>query len=330
MTSVGPALASAVERLGRQLRTGWPYVVLACAVVPLLWMAISVAVKAGLFDLSGPPNQGQIGAFLTFIGATLGTVATVFAALLTRGHNARERQRLRLETVIRSLESLPAEAEKSRMAGVLSTMVLLGQERIAMRVLLPAWDEGLVDHGTATWLIGQVLTEGRYAADGDRVDEETRNEAAGLLVDRADQLADAETGRLHFPGYFMRRWKTRKRIPAQVKLDLLHAMGEMLASREKSWWSSTGNLPHWPTAVLLECVRKERDPRVRSTAAVLLDALQDAFPEQFRRHVRESAAIHARATAARRKTSVPAVHAMIADRIKVDWRPEQPELAGRQ
>jgi hypothetical protein len=47
--------------------------------------------------------------FLTFIGGGLATATTVFAALLTREHNAPERRRLRLETVIKSLESLPAE-----------------------------------------------------------------------------------------------------------------------------------------------------------------------------------------------------------------------------
>src|SRR5262245_4744397 len=87
-----------VRQAWRRLRTGWPFVVLACAVVPLLWTAISVAVRSGLFGPSGPPPDArQLGAFLTFIGASVGTVATVFATLLTRGHNTRERQRLRLE-----------------------------------------------------------------------------------------------------------------------------------------------------------------------------------------------------------------------------------------
>ena len=69
----------------------------------------------------------------------------------------RERRRLRLETVLKSLDCLPRETS-ARMAGVLSTMVLLGQRRIAIRVLQPAWKDENEDPGTATWLIDQVLT----------------------------------------------------------------------------------------------------------------------------------------------------------------------------
>ncbi|WP_331982339.1 hypothetical protein [Actinophytocola sp.] len=311
-----------IERLDRHLRSGWPVLVLLCAIVPLLWMAISGAIRSGLFGLSVPPNTNQVGSFLTFIGATLGAVATLCAALLTSGHNARERQRLRLETVLRSLALLPEGAKKSRLAGILSTMVLLGQERIALRVLQPAWDGGLVDDGTATWLIGQVLAGNRprNGTDSDQVDDEARNEAAVLLVDRAGRLADLETGRYYFPGHFMRTWRTKKEVPAQAKLDLLHAMAEMLASRERDWWSPSGDLPEWPTSVLLECVRRDRDPKVKAAAAVLLDALRECFPDQFSRRGHEVDDIQALAAAARTAAALPAVHFSLAERIKVGWR----------
>lgn len=322
MKRISAAIAGAAATAGSWLRGNWAFVMLACAVAPLLWMAIAVAIRFELFNPAGT-RELEVGAFLTFIGATLGTAATIFGALLTSGHNARERQRLRLDTVVRSLESLPEDAIKSRTAGMLSTMVLLGQERIAMRVLLPAWDENQVDPGTATWLIDQVLTGGhRSAADGDSVTDEARNEAADLLVIHADDLAEEQTGRLHFPGSFRDEWKPRKPISKGAKLDLLEAMGEVLASRDKSWWSSSGNLPRRPTIALLQCFRTEEDPQVRGSAALLLDAIRTCFPEKFSKHVRDSDAIHVGAVEYRAQMTVgPTVHARIADRIREKWQP---------
>lgn len=312
------------ERLWQQVRTGWPFVTLTCAVLPLLWLAIALSVRSGLFALSGPPNRSQLGAFLTFIGACLGTAATAFAALLTRAHNSRERQRLRLETVIKSLESLPPDAVRPRLAGVLSTMVLLGQERVAIRVLQPAWDKSDVDGGTATWLIGQVLTgnQSTGVADGDRVDDAALIEASVLLINRADQLADQETGRYYFPGHFLRHWGTRSELPVEVRRNLLLAMGQMLAGRDKSWWSPAGDLPKWPTIVLLECVRQEPSQTIRMSAAVLLAALSECFPGQFRNRVPadDVSTILELAAIARSRSSVPAEYFTMADRIRSDWR----------
>jgi hypothetical protein len=317
---IGPAISGAMAPVARRLHGKWPFVVLGCVLAPLLWMAIVVAIRAELFNPAGSANL-DVGAFLTFVGATLGTAATVFAALLTSAHNARERQRLRLDTVVRSLESLPEDAIESRTAGVVSTMVLLGQERIAMRVLLPAWDAKQVDPGTATWLIDQVLTGApRSMADGDRVTEAARSEAADLLVLHAKELAEERTGRLQFPGSINEKWTSSKPLPAKVKLDVLEAIGVMLASREKSWWSSSGNLPRWPTLVLLDCVRTEEDAKVRGSAAVLLDAMRDCFPK-FAQQIPNSDDIHTLATAfSEQKTLGPTVYARIADQIREKWQ----------
>lgn len=318
--------ASWLDRAWRPLRTSWPFVVLAVVLAPLLWMATSVAVGSGLFRLTDVPTGPQLGAFLTFIGTSLATVATVFAALLTRAHNARERQRLRLETVIKSLETLPAEAEKARLAGVLSTMVLLGQERLAIRVLQPAWDDGMVDDATATWLLGQVLTgrHSRDAADGDRVDVDAVHEAAVLLRSHANRLTREKAGQYSFAGHFMRQWRTKNNLPPQAKLDVLHAMGEMLVARGRDWWSQEGELPYWPTFVLVECARKDPHRGVRSSAGVLLAALRDSFPQEFGQRVpdKRMASVLTRALSA---SSVPAEHRKLAANIRRDWRTLAPE-----
>ena len=320
MTTARSAMA-AVGRLLSHLRTGWPFVVLTIVITALLWMAASVAIQAGLFELSGAPRREQLGAFATFIGTSLAAVATVFAALLTRAHNVRERQRLRLETVVKSLEMLPDTSKRARIAGVLSTMVLLGQERVAMRVLHPAWDDCDVDDGTATWLIGQVLAGGgsRLAREGDRLDDVAMREAAVLLLNHASNLTGAKAGQYYFAGHFMRQWRTKNHLPPQVKLDVLHTMGQMLVDRGREWWSPTGELPYWPTIVLLECARKDPHRGVRTSAAVLLAALRDSFPQEFGKRVPDKR-MTTMLTRAEKASSVPAEHRKIAARIRRDWR----------
>ena len=298
----------------------WPYLALLVFIVlPMLWIAYSLAVRSGMFGFSGAPSSEQVKLFLTFIGGGLATAVTLFGALFTREHNIRERRRLRLEAVLKSLESLPVQSQ-ARMAGVLSTMVLLGQPRIAIRVLEPAWKDGAVDHGTATWVIGQVLTgEGAYGepSEGDCSDEAAINEAAALLANQADQLMDERM--YYFPGHFLRQWSTDRELPAEAKDSLLLAMGRMLASRDKSWWSLDGYPPAWPTAVLLECAESERVPSVRSSAAVLLAALHDCFPQRFADILPARRLESIRKQAVEAPGSVPADYLLLADKIRADW-----------
>jgi hypothetical protein len=300
----------------------WPYLALLFLIVlPLLWMAAALAVRSGLLGLSGRPTDEQVKIFLTFIGGGLATAATVFTALLTREHNARERRRLRLETVVKSLEALPPNAQ-SRVGGVLSTMVLLGQQRIALRVLEPAWKDRAVDDGTATWLIGEVLTGGSAHSgylDGDLTNEAAINEAAALLATHADHLTD--TNLYYFPGHFMTRWRTEKELPHSAKDNLVLAMGRMLVSRKKEWWCPEGDLPAWPTNVLMECAETETDREVRDSAAVLVAALHDCFPAGAHGCFTPArwAPVLARADAAVRRESVPADYRTLAARIRRDW-----------
>ncbi len=306
----------------RQTRN-WPYLALLILVVlPLLWIAYSLAVRSGMFKLSGAPSSEQVKLFLTFIGGGLATAATLFAALFTREHNMRERQRLRLEAVLKSLDSLPTETQRPRMAGVLSTMVLLGQQRLAIRVLEPAWEGGEVDHGTATWLIGQILTgDAPYGdpAGNDHTDETSINEAAALLARHAHQLTDENM--YYCPGHFMRRWKTEKELPARAKHNLLLAMGRMLASRDKKWWCPSGDPPRWPTTVLVECAEHEDDRSIRLSAAVLLAALYDHFPAQFADHLPADklASILKQAAEAEQATSAVRDYLSLANKIRTEW-----------
>jgi hypothetical protein len=81
-----------------------------------------------------PAKQRSVQAFLAFIGGGLATAATVMASLLTWQHNKRAERQLELDTVVKGLESLPDG--EARVAGAIATMVLLGQQPVAMRVLV--------------------------------------------------------------------------------------------------------------------------------------------------------------------------------------------------
>ncbi len=308
----------------------WPYLALLIFVVlPLLWIAYSLAVRSGMFKFSGAPSSEQVKLFLTFIGGGLATAATLFAALFTREHNIHEGQRLRLEAVLKSLDSLPAETQRPRMAGVLSTMVLLGQQRIAIRVLEPAWEGGEVDRGTATWLVVQILTgNASYgdSADNDHSDATSINEAAALLARHAYQLTDENM--YYFPGHFMRHWRTEKELPTRAKYSLLLAMGRMLVSRDKKWWCPSGDPPRWPTTVLVECAEHEDDQSIRSSAAVLLAALYEHFPAQFADHLPADklASIMKQAAEAEKATSAVREYLSLANKIRTEW--ETPESHG--
>jgi hypothetical protein len=311
-----------LARTLRDLKSKVPLVVLGCVVVLLLWMAGSIAVQSGLLGF-GYLDPKQFGIFLTFIGACLGTVATVFAALLTRAHNAREHQRLRLDSVIKSLESIPSEAPKARLAGVLSTMTLLGHHRVAIRVLKPAWDAGEVDDGTATWVIGQVLVGAKPEAARDDLDldENAAKEAATLLFLNAAQLTDSASRISYFPQHFVTRWTTERELPAEAKLFLLLTVGRMLVTRSRSWWSPDDRLPNFPTDMLIDCVENERLRGIRSCAAVLLAALRDQLPKAAEKYFRpaELAAIADHANVAR----VPAEVRKFANHIRDRWDSEQ-------
>ena len=100
-----------------------------------------------------------------------------------------------------------------------------------------------------------------------------------MLASHAYQLTDDNM--YYFPGHFLRHWSTDKKLPYSAKDNLLLAMGRMLASRDKDWWSPDGGPPAWPTEVLIECAEKEDAKPIQSSAAVLLAALHDCFPRQF-------------------------------------------------
>jgi uncharacterized integral membrane protein len=279
----------ALKRYRTLLRNHWPFVaILVVVVLPMLWMSTSLAVRLRLFGFTGTPDPMALTAFLTFIGGGLAAAATLLGALLTKGHNDRERRRLELESVIRSLESM-RPGSKGRVAGVISATVLLGQPRVAIRVLEPLWQDGEVDPATATWILDEVLIaddEHLSQLGGEHLVDDLQIEAATLLLKHAERgeltnPADVK-GSYYFPGHFMHRWHTE--LPDLAKQDLLLAMGEVLVSRDRDWWSSPGTIPRWPTLVWMQCAETDPNPVIRASAAALLDALCGCYAEQLESH----------------------------------------------
>lgn len=310
------------------VRRNWPAVAFTVViVVPLLWMGGALAARSDMLRFAGTVTPDQIRVFATFLAGAFAAAATLFTTLITRTHNERERRRLVLEAVIRSIEALPDKEPKTRVAGVLSTLVLLGQERIALRVLQPAWEDGLVEEATATWLIGQVLTgDGTYGApgDGDRTDRTAITEASVLLAEHADRLTGTVAGQYYFPGHFMWQWRTRRNLPPEAKEQLLIAMGRVLLSRDPEWWRPAGGPPGWPTEVLVEAAEKDRSRSVRSSAALLLAALHECFPEEFEARLHERRLARMLRYAEDARTRLPdekKEHIELADRISRAWKP---------
>ncbi|GAA1984804.1 hypothetical protein [Catenulispora subtropica] len=269
------------SRLRRNMRHNWPYLALfVVVVIPLLWMALAIAVRGHMFSFTGgAPTPDELKIFLTFIGGGLATAVTMFGALLTRTHNARERRRMQLEAVLKAFDYMP-KRPADRISGALSAMVMLGQKQVALRVLEAAWKRGEVDSEAATWVLGQIMREDldSDAFDREYLDPSAVEEASALLLIHADELTDRSRELTYsFPGDMDTNWQ--RQLPRGAKNNVLKASARVLLSQNRQWWSPKGRMPSFPTRVWLDCINHEYDPVIRSSAAVLLKALRSCFPE---------------------------------------------------
>jgi hypothetical protein len=240
-------------------RAGWdrakaalPWLALAVLlVIPLYALAISFAIRSGIFKLNDKSiSNEEFRALWAFIAAGVGTAATIIGFLLTKSHNDRtlafqedlearklasqkeSDARLTLETVVRGLELMVVSdgtyAPKARIAGSLATLVHLGHPAIAMRALTIIWEEDRVDGGTACWLISEVLRTGS---------EVSKKEAAELLFLHAETLTrEARPFYYDWPDVLIDNWLTD--LPLEARLRILAAFVKVVLSQELSWWDS--------------------------------------------------------------------------------------------
>jgi hypothetical protein len=277
-----------------QARAGWdrtkaalPWLALVLLLlVPLYALAISFAIRSGVFNLSDRSiSNEEFKALWAFIAAGVGTAATIIGFLLTKSHNERtlafqrdleDRKlvsqkesdaRLTLETVVRGLELMVVSdgsyAPKARIAGSLATLVHLGHPAIAMRALAIVWEEDRVDANTACWLISEAFRTGS---------EISQQEAAELLFQHAEKLTkEARRAYYAWPDVLIDNWLPD--LPLGARLRILVAFAKVVLSQEPSWWAAEW----WFLAYLDEVLQKDPDSAVRDSAAQLLRAFFDAM-----------------------------------------------------
>jgi hypothetical protein len=232
--------------LGEQvvwLRRNWPAIAfIALLVLPLYALVITVVVRSGLWDLSGEPfNDEQFKALFLFLGAALGTTATVIGLLLTRASAERSLAQQQLDTAVQALSLIKNEtdyAAKGVVSGALATVVHLGHPVIAMRTLQTALRDDAVDINTAVWLIDRVLVAAPAPARRDVVLVASKQEAVELLHTNLERLIDDnKPGDVEWPLSAHSAWP--RDLSQQTGWRLMQALMELLTSRPAHWWTQT-------------------------------------------------------------------------------------------
>ncbi|WP_109508602.1 hypothetical protein [Nocardioides speluncae] len=243
------SLGDRLHRLGRS----WLTLAFVClVVVPLYALVLVVVVRSDLWQLGGGPfNDEQFKALLLFLGAALGTVATVVGFLLTKASSERSLAQQQLDSAVQALSLIKQDdgyAAKAVTAGALATLVHLGHPVIAMRTLQAALDDDAVDLSTAVWLIDQVLTATpvRGARDDLVV---SKQDAVELLATQLPRLPDDDhPGNVAWPLCAVGAWPPD--LGQQPGWRLMHTLLGLLVSRDAGWWTSRGLTWSWVIASL--------------------------------------------------------------------------------
>jgi hypothetical protein len=283
------ATSSADRRIDRRLWAAFFLLV----ELPLYVIAAVVCIRSGLFRFDDKAlTDEQLKSLWTFIGVGLAACATILGALLTKSHNDRTlvlesdaNERLKMDTVVSSLNLICNDgnyAPRAAIAGGLATLVQLGHPIIAMRALAAAVDDdGAVDMGTATWLIGQVLTATvTKGTPADLVD--AKQQAASLLLTLASAKELTEPakgfGEFNWPDAVTAQWPSG--LSPNASGNLQYALIELLLSQSKEWWNGDITTSHaWVIATFNEAVLlgDERADLAASLAEVLLETIDDVW-----------------------------------------------------
>jgi hypothetical protein len=275
--------------------------------LPMYAITAAVVVRSGVFSFNGKAlNADQYKTFWAFIGAALGSTATILGLLFTRSHNQRtlafqedienrklvaqsevnERNavlqgdaeaRLNLDTVVKGLELIVNSdgqyAPKAKIAGALAALVHLGHPIIAMRTLSAIWEDDRIDSGTAAWLISEVFREGVKEGSG-----ASMIEASGLLQNNVPKLcSNRSKGNFEWPDTISEAWP--QHIPIDARITNLQSIIMLLLSQERDWWEAGGGYG-WFLLILDEIRRSDNEDLLRNSAARLLKPLATTYPRQ--------------------------------------------------
>lgn len=267
------------------MRGSWParfawIAIVILAVAPIYFLATIAAIRSGIFNLRTEKlTNEELKSILVFLASTIAGSITLIGILATAAHNRRttelqeeaeknrlqlaedEDRRIRLESVVKGLELLTDQdfAKRARVAGAISTIVHLGHTPIALSTLESAWLDGAIDPNSATWLIDQVLLDGRPA---------DVSNAATILFQHAHDLTTLVGGGMvtYLPEALQGHWDPK--WPPRAKVTFVGTLVRVLLSQAPTRWKYSSQI----FRTLIKATEDE-DEIARRTAAAVLGAL---------------------------------------------------------
>jgi hypothetical protein len=313
-------------------------------VVPLYILLIAIVIRSEIFAFGGDPlTDAQFKGLWAFVGVISTTCAITLGTLITKSHNDRTlalaqdtetrtsltvretNERQKLETAVACLALISKDgtyASRASIAGGLAALVQLGHPIIAIRALVSALKDEVVDTETLTWLIGQVLTT-EYTVGTAADLAAAKEEAAKLLYICARTLpSDESDGEYSWPDAVTAQWP--RNLSRNAALNLVYGLVELLLARPKDWWTTNGYTYTWVIYTLDEAVRHEANEQPRRLAANIGLLLLEMTPDKCRvsgiRDSRPQEDVHQHMVTAGGR--IDDLNSTIADRIRLWARGE--------
>ncbi len=242
---------------------------------------------------SGQPSEKLVIAAITFVGAFITAVGTVFGIVLKYSTDVRaqalqeqaaerlrlesdrndvlQRQaedRLKLEAAMEAVKLLArADGELApdvQRAGALFTLASLGAHQLTVELLRELMAKKQIETATASRLINVVITKG---------DEETQREAAWLLFDNAETFLTPAG--FEFPESFL----NGDTLPTYVREWTALALVKVLVARPLTEWQKVRSMANTIIAALVLAWLQEQDTRLRRDLGAALTSILAAFAD---------------------------------------------------
>jgi hypothetical protein len=242
---------------------------------------VAAVVRSHLFDLGAPIANSALPALWSFVGAGIGASVALIVAVFTWSYNRRTQElardaenrqraaeeRLRHEAVAGFLSVLTTDAGNpagpAQTVGAVHALKGLGHSYLALAIVETTAQRKYLDGSEVARLISLFLNDG---------EEAECKTAAGLLRDLAGDLAGEAPRSFEWPDAVYERW--RQDLPIDARIDIVVALGILLASRGRDWWE--GGLS-WAVHLLLGALNVDPDMHLRGGAAELAGVVLESF-----------------------------------------------------
>ena len=249
----------------------------------VLAVGVAVAWRSHLLDGNAPIAGKELTAVWSFIGAGIGASVALIVAVFTWSYNRRTyelakdaesrqraaEERMRYEAVAEFLSVLTTDAGhpagSAQTVGVVHALKGLGHSYLALAIVETAVQRENLDAYEVARLISLFLNDGSRSE---------KIAAAGLLREVAAKLAGESLRSFEWPDAIYQKW--RLDLPSDARIDIVIALGALLASRRRSWWE--GGLA-WAVHLLLDALNTDPDGHLRGGAAELLEVVLESFPD---------------------------------------------------